>query len=229
MTIDTKQRILVISPHPDDEAIGCGGLIMLAHAKKLPVHVLYMSVGSSRQFLTGKTSAKTRIPEIKKAAKFGSFTYTIAFRGKAFMRLDALPQKSLIEPIEDCIQSFKPTIVTFPHIDSYDQDHRASALATITALRPLPQGLRHQPSLVLSYAEPYDWDIKEGFHPNFYLDISLIMEEKILLLKKHLSQMRKDPFPRSPENLLRLSGFWGSQIGTKYAEAYKVVKQTVSI
>lgn len=219
-----KQRILVISPHPDDEAIGCGGLIMLSRAKKWPVHILYMSVGTSRQFVTGKTNAKTRIPEIKQAAKFGAFTYTIGFRGKAFMRLDALPQKTLIEQIENSIQAFKPTVVTLPHIDSYDQDHRATATAAITALRPLPPKVRHQPSLVLSYAEPYDWDIKEGFHPNFYIDISEFMEQKIALLKKHASQMRNDPFPRSVENLTRLAGFWGTQISTTYAEAYKVLK-----
>lgn len=222
-------KILIISPHPDDEAIGCGGLIMKAAASKLPVHVLYMSVGSSRQLVTGSTSAKTRIPEIKKTAKFGKFSYTIALRGKAFMRLDALPQKTLIEYIEDAITMFKPTIVTLPAIGSYDQDHRAVATAAITALRPIPPTIRHQPNLILSYKEPYDWEIDQGSHPNYYIDISDVFDKKIKLLQNHASQMRNDPFPRSLENLTRLAGFWGSQIGVRYGEAYTLLKGTLTL
>ncbi|MDB5818987.1 MAG: family deacetylase [Rhizobacter sp.] len=37
---------LVIAPHPDDESIGCGGLIARLRAAEVPVHVVLMSDGA---------------------------------------------------------------------------------------------------------------------------------------------------------------------------------------
>jgi LmbE family N-acetylglucosaminyl deacetylase len=219
-----RKKILIISPHPDDEAICCGGLIMLARKYQTDVFVYYISVGPSRQFLTGKTTASTRIPEIKKAAQFGGFKYKIAFQGKQFMRLDSLPQKDIIEPIEDITQNFKPDIVCTPFRNSFDQDHRAIAVACMTAYRPLPSNLRHQPNMILECEEPYSWSVGQHFTPNLYFDISDVFEKKIDLLKRHASQLRQDPFPRSPQNLKRLAGLRGCEIGAKYAEGYRLLK-----
>lgn len=219
-----KKRVLIVSPHPDDEAISCGGLIMLAKQQKAIVYVLYVAVGESRQFLTGKTSANTRIPEINKASKYGNFKYKIIFQGKEFMRLDSLPQKELIEAIEDTLEKFKPDLVCIPYRFSFDQDHRAVAAACITATRPIPKNLRHQPAIIVEAEEPYSWTTSNIFHPNLYFDISDVFEEKIKLLKCHITQVRKDPFPRSPENLKRLAGIRGSEISTKYAESYNLLR-----
>ena len=219
-----NKTILIISPHPDDEAIGCGGLIAKAKGNKSDVFVLYICVGSSRQFVTGKTSAADRLPEIKHAAQFGNFKYKIAYQGKAFMRLDTIPQKDLIEIIEDVTEKVKPEIVCLPFRHSYDQDHRAVATAAITAYRTLPRTIRHQPKMILEYEEPYTWTTDTLFHPNMYLDISDIFNEKMKLLNCHASQMRRDPFSRSPENLERLAGIRGCEIGTKYAESYRILR-----
>lgn len=223
MVIDNK-NILIIAPHPDDEAICSGGLIMLAKKKNAKVYVLYMAVGQSRQFLTGQTDANERLPEIKKAAEFGNFEYSIAFQGTEFMRLDASPQKELIEVIEDTTKKFKPHIVSIPFRNSFDQDHRAVSQACITAFRPLPTSLHHQPSIILEAEEPYTWSAENPFTPNFYIDISDTFDEKIELLQCHTTQLREDPFPRSPENLKRLAGLRGSEISTQYAEAYHLIK-----
>lgn len=38
---------LVIAPHPDDEAFGCGGVIALRRERGLPVHIAYLTDGSA--------------------------------------------------------------------------------------------------------------------------------------------------------------------------------------
>lgn len=222
------KRILVIAPHPDDEAICCGGLIMLAKKQQADVFVLYGSIGNSRQVITGKTDAKTRLAEVGQAAKYGNFTYKIMFQGKEFMRLDTVAQKELIEAIEDIVVRFKPDIVCFPYRDSFDQDHRAVATASITALRPLPKNVRHQPNVILESEEPYTWSTNGSFRPNFYLDITSVFDEKIKLLQCHKTQFRQDPFPRSPENLRRLAGMRGCEASVQYAEGYSLLKQVIS-
>lgn len=218
------KKIFIIAPHPDDEAICNGGLIMLAKKQKAKVHVMYMAIGKSRQFLTGQTNENLRIPEMKDASKFGKFSYTIAYIGDPFMRLDTVPQKDLIEKIEDESEKFKPDLVVIPFRYGFDQDHRAAALACITAFRSTPKNLRHQPTIILECEEPYLWTTNQPTAPNLYFDISDVFEEKIKLLKCHKTQLRDDPFSRSPDNLRRIAGIRGCEISTKYAEGYNLLR-----
>lgn len=74
------KKILIISPHPDDEAIDCGGLVMKAKKEGGQVFVLYMATGGSRQFTTGKGETKEdqRTLEAHKAAKYGGFNHGLS-------------------------------------------------------------------------------------------------------------------------------------------------------
>lgn len=216
-----NKRILVIAPHPDDEMICAGGLIAKATRESSEVFVLYMAVGSCRQLVTGKTDEKTRIEETVKVSEFLNFKFKFQFVGDEFMKLDSLPQKSLIDPIEDTIQAFKPEIVVIPYQHSFDQDHRAVFLSALTALRPIPKEIRHFVKTVLEWEEPCSWGTGPAFKPNFYV----ALDEELLNLKLkglsfHKSQLRDEPFTRSPENLTRLAKLRGGEIGRAYAEAY---------
>ncbi len=42
-------RILVLAPHPDDEVIGCAGVIQRALSMKLPIHITFLTYGDSNQ------------------------------------------------------------------------------------------------------------------------------------------------------------------------------------
>ena len=219
-----NKKILIISPHPDDEIIGCGGLI--AHAKIINSNtsVLYITVGSSRQLVTGKTDFETRNSEIKNVSEYGNFNYKILFKNKYFVELDTLPQKKLIDLIEDYIEEKKPDIVFIPLGDSYNQDHRATFNASITALRPAPVSVRHMVKNIFVYEEPYSWSLNNSFKPNFYLNTEEVEDEKIKLMKLHLTQNREFPFARSKENLIARMRIRGSECGLKSAEAYQLLR-----
>lgn len=216
-----SNKILIVSSHPDDEAINSGGLIMKAKQQGDHVMVLYMSTGGSRQFTNGETKEEDRLEEAKRASLYGDFKYLIGFQGTS-TKVDTLPQKQLIECIENVVKLFKPEIVVIPYINSYAQDHRAVAEACIAAFRPMPTKLHHQPKMILEIEEATRWPIASN--PNFYVDISDVMEEKIQLYKCHKTQEVKEPHPRSYENLRRLAGLRGTEIGVKYAEAYTLLR-----
>lgn len=219
--IDLKdKRILIISPHPDDEAICAGGLIMRAKKEKAKVFVLFMATGNSRQFINGKTTKQIRSKEAEAASEYGNFDYSIAFTSAATI-LDTIPQKEMIEAIENMVDEFKPEIVIIPYRNSYNQDHRAVAEACITAFRPMPHSLHHQTNIILEMEEPYGWTT--GLVPNFYVEINI--EEKILLYYCHNTQIPENPrHPRSSENLVTLSMLRGTNIDVQYAEAYKLIR-----
>lgn len=215
------KKILIVSPHPDDEAICCGGLIMKAKKEGAEVFVLYVSTGTSRQFQNGKTYEAQRADEARRASKYGGFKYDIGFMDTS-TKVDMMPQKTLIEYIENMTDEFKPDIVVIPNLGSYSQDHRAVATASISAFRPIPHNFHHQPTMILEMEEPCSWP--NAFNPNFYVDITDSFVEKIELYQCHKSQVTEEPQYRSPENLERLAGFRGSEIGVTYAEAYKLLK-----
>lgn len=215
------KRILIVAPHPDDEALDSGGLIMRAKKERAFVLVLFMSTGGSRQFVNGFTTGLDRINEAKEASKYGGFIYRIGFVDTS-TKVDTMPQKSLIEFIEDYVKDYVPDIVVIPSRDSYSQDHRAVATAAISALRPIPSAIHHQAKMILEVEEPTSWP--NASNPNLYIDISEVMEEKLELYKKHKTQVVEDPYNRSCENLKRLAGLRGSEIGVKYAEAYTLLK-----
>lgn len=45
-----EDRVLVLAPHPDDEAIACGGIIQEAVAKGIPVKIVFFTYGDNNQW-----------------------------------------------------------------------------------------------------------------------------------------------------------------------------------
>lgn len=222
--IGPESRILVVSPHPDDEIISCGGLIELARVRAATVHVTYVVVGSSRQLVTGGTSAEPRKAEMAAVSREAGFSYDLLYEGEEFLRLDTLPQVELVNRIEDRIQSYQPDIVVVPPATSYDQDHRAVYNACMTALRPIPTEVRHFVPVVLMCEEPYSWGSAEHPRVNFYIDLTGLEPAKAAYMKLHATQDRQEPFSRSGPNLTRLLRLRGAEIGRSAAEAYVLLR-----
>ena len=69
--VDRLGPTLVVAPHPDDESIGCGGLIALLCERGVPVSVILLSDGSgshpnSRRFAAAARCA-LRLAEMRQA------------------------------------------------------------------------------------------------------------------------------------------------------------------
>ena len=118
-----KQTLLVIAPHPDDEILGCGGLIKKIKDAGGKVYVLFLTVGDTHDFSNkGLSTGKERQKEIEKVAKFLKFDdYYLAFGGNDHhLKLDLWGQKALMDMIERgssvSLEKVKPTIVAFPFV-----------------------------------------------------------------------------------------------------------------
>jgi len=45
ITLDATDRLLILAPHPDDEVLGCGGVIQQAVALGLPLRIVFLTYG----------------------------------------------------------------------------------------------------------------------------------------------------------------------------------------
>ena len=75
LRLTPSDRILIVAPHPDDEVIGCGGIIQRAVEMRLPLRVVFLTHGDNNEFsflLYGKhpvfvPAAVRRMGEIRHA------------------------------------------------------------------------------------------------------------------------------------------------------------------
>ena len=49
LALSTNDRVLVMAPHPDDESLGCGGIIQTAVERHIPVRVVFFTYGDNNQ------------------------------------------------------------------------------------------------------------------------------------------------------------------------------------
>lgn len=234
MTIDwAKERILILAPHPDDETLGCGGLMSKAKAAGAEVYVQFMTVGDTEEFSpAGISTAEERHGEIKQVADFYQWDgWHIALPGDEYhLKLDNRPRFELANVIERdsplSIAELKPTIVIAPHRTSYNQDHQVTAEAAHTALRPSNSDLRHHPRLVLAYEEAADqWRYDTAPPTNFLVALEQRhVDEKIAAMRLYGSQIHEHPHTRSELTLRSLAALRGMQGGVALAEGFHTLR-----
>lgn len=224
-----KQKLLVISPHPDDEVLGCGGLIKRIKDEGGQVYVIYLTVGTTKDHSeNGGSTIQERQKEIERVAKFLKYDdYRIAFLGNNFhLRLDQIPKKDLISEIENganiSLNKTMPTIVTTPQHLDYNQDHNSCTQAVFAATRPMPDELKSLQEIVLGFESVPTADWWSAPH-NTNLSVDLTdndLETKLSALSIYKSQVRSGYHPRSLRSMRNLAYFRGMQVGKKAAEAF---------
>lgn len=227
-----SKTALVIAPHPDDEVFGCGGLIHRIKADGGKVYVLFMTVGTTRDFSSkGESTADERIADIEQVARTLNFDgYKIALPGNDYhLQLDAAPQKELIHVIERgediSLESVRPDIVLTPSESDYNQDHRAVSNATMTAVRPASQKYKSFQPLVLSYELPYQqWNIADSLStPGLFVKLGQEdIDAKVAALENYKSQLKSPESPLSVHGVRTLASYRGLQCGSIAAEAYHI-------
>jgi N-acetylglucosamine malate deacetylase 1 len=223
-------KVLVVAPHPDDEVFGCGGFIHRVKREGGKVYVLFMTVGTTKDFSRrGISTSRERLRELEHVAKYLDFdNYKIAFPGDSYhLRLDMIPQKDLVNEIERgegiSLEAIQPTIVVRHPTHDYNQDHRAVASAVITATRPASPSLKSLQRIILTAEMPTDsWTHEETLAPpNFFVTLDADdLHAKVKALRLYASQMKHGSNLLSERAVNSLAQLRGMQSGGSFAEAF---------
>lgn len=218
-----KENILIVAPHPDDEVLGCGGILKKYSARGAGVFVLIITRGKPEKYSDDKIK-KVR-SEALTAHKILGVTET-RFLDFPAPDLDRVSLADISEAIFSIITEFKIDTLFLPHRGDIHHDHNIVFKAGLVASRPVNE---YSVKRIYSYetlsetewAAPY---CDEAFIPTYFVDISQEIDDKMKAFSSFKSQIRSFPSSRSLENIEALSKFRGATVGIERAEAFMVIR-----
>lgn len=215
-------RVLVVSPHADDEVLGCGGMVLRRTQAGDEVDIVVGSISTVRAGDKIKSTASNRNSELAEAARrLGANPPTVLF-DNVENQLDTLPMLDIISALDRTLSEKEYDQVFLPY-PSHHQDHRVLYEAGYSALRE--KGGGHYPSMIALYEYPYvGWTPTEFHGGRYYVDITDQLEAKLHALSAYESQIFPAPHPTSLESTRTLAAMRGMECGRRYAELFYVTK-----
>lgn len=217
-----SRNYLFVVAHSDDELLGCGATIQKLVADGHHVSVCCMTHDApTREANIYQTMLEThRVLGIENSLSGISTA----------MELCKHDRHGLVSFIEDAIRATKPDVIVTHSNNDLHKDHVITSELTLEAMR-LPQRLIENVKPikeVLMFEIPCStaWGIKP-FEPNKFIDVTeKQLQKKIELTEMYENVIRRNPHPRSKDNIMALARVRGCQGGFDFAEAYRTVYST---
>lgn len=223
-------KSLIIAAHPDDDILGCAGLIS-KYRNSVEFRVIFIAEGSSCRFILSETPEHLIQEAINERNSFGIKALKLLgindyqFYNLPCGRLDQIPILEINKIIESEIRIFKPDTVYTHSFEDTNNDHIIVHRATQMATRP---GSNFFVNTVFAYEvlSSSEWRFTHTFSPNYFEVLSENdVKNKWLSLKEYESEIKEFPYPRSEDGIISLSKYRGMQCGHKYAEAFHLIRK----
>lgn len=215
-------HVLVVFPHPDDEAFGAAGTIALATQKGIPVTYVCGTLGEMGRnmgrplFANRETLPEIRKRELQEVCRVLGIE-DLRMLGLRDKTLEFLDQEEFANKIKAIIDEVKPTYIITHHPKyAVHPDHNAMGAATIRAVSMIP---KEQRPVVLVHAFSNNCREMIG-EPDVVIDVEQVKETKVAALQAHRSQLEgmigsidREDLINSPlvSRLLTIEEFWTYQ------------------
>jgi len=188
---------LIIAPHPDDESLGCGGLIALLAQAKQPVHIAVISDGSASH-----PGSIAYPPDVLRRLRESETICAARLLGVEPCHVTFLRIKDTLVPhpgsndfhdavdaVRRLIDRVKPDTIVLPWRRDPHSDHRATWHTCMHAVRPVKSRPRtiEYPVWIWDLGVPSDAPAA-GEMTGWRLDVSNVLEQKRAAIHAHRSQ-----------------------------------------
>lgn len=188
--MEKEHHVLVVFPHPDDEAFGVSGTIASHIKNGTPVTYACLTLGEMGRnlgnppFATRESLPKVRKAELEAAAKAMGIT-DLRMMGYRDKTLEFENDQALANMVFGLIEELNPSLViTFYPGYSVHPDHEATGRAVVRAVRRLP--IEKRPKLhCVAFSKGHEAEIGPA---DIVHDVSDAWEQKLGALKAHISQ-----------------------------------------
>jgi LmbE family N-acetylglucosaminyl deacetylase len=203
-------NVLVIAPHPDDEAIGCGGAVCRHAAAGDRVTTVYLTSGElGLKRLPREKAWEIREAEARRAAKI------LGISSVEFLRLpDWMAGEQVAEGARrllPVLQRERPALIYLPHPSEWHPDHRAA----LPILRAAARRIRTA-TATLELRGYEVWTPVSEFH--HVVDITEVLPRKLRALRAHRSQAAEFDYVRAVRGLNQFRGELAGKC--RYAEVF---------
>lgn len=218
------KKIIVISAHPDDEVIGVGGTLLKHKTAGDEIYWLITTNVFEKQGFS-KDRVESRQKEIESVAN--------RLGVKKVFKLDyptmSLSTSSIVKMVPEISKVFsevQPEIIYCLNRSDAHSDHRITFDAVVSCTKSFryPYIKRVLMYECISETEFAPNLPEKVFMPNYYVDISDFLKEKLEIMSIYESELEEHPFPRSLRNLEALATFRGASVGVEYAESFQLIK-----
>jgi LmbE family N-acetylglucosaminyl deacetylase len=204
---------MVIAPHPDDEALGCGGAVCLHRRNSADVRVVFLTSGE--RGIPGTLEEDARRIREAEAADAGQ---VLDVGQIAFLRLPDLDVAGQIghgaEQLGQILREYRPHFVYLPHPDDGHVDHQAClplVRAALSGQAELPELRLYE---VWSPMTTHDWAE----------DITPCFRQKLRAVRCYRSQLVNFRYDRAVQGLNRYRGCLAAC--SRYAEVFRYASPT---
>lgn len=214
------KRVLAMGAHPDDMELEAGGALAKFAKNGHEVYLLILTAGGytdaygrdyTNDQLQSEAKKASEILGVKEVIFFDNHTTELPSSGEIIRRVDKIVDK------------LHPDIFISHHPFDSHQDHKAAAEIMFAVSR---QG---RVKNVLSAAPlPYRPNVF-AFRPQFYVDITKHIEDKLDSIRAYKSQYKKFGGEILIDNVKAMAKTFGWAMGYEYADCFEVIKMDASL
>jgi LmbE family N-acetylglucosaminyl deacetylase len=209
------RRLMVLAPHPDDESIGCGGLIAKWIEDGRSASIVFLSDGSrGAKAEVDKASAGEALASLRRREALEAIQRLggaeAVFLGLQDGALSA-NEVPLSEHLRKQVSGWHPDVIALPYVTDRHPDHTAVAPALLRALDGLDP--RTRPTTFLCY------EIWSPLQAVIVVDVTAQADRKVAAINAHSSQTEQRNYAESALGLNRYRACSGLIAG-RYAEAF---------
>ena len=214
-------NIMIFSPHPDDDIIGCGGTIAAHVRQGDQVTIVYLTSGEAGSLDIGQNNLRMcREQEAQQAAQ------CLGVHNLVFLRypdgyLDF--SRELLKSLVSLVREKTPDTAYLPHQHESPRDHRITHELCM-------EGIRRAGGPWFQDCGTTPWNVNHIFayevwtplmSPNFYNDITSSLDSKIKALRCHTSQIAVIPYDEAATCLNRYRGILSGK--GHYCESFQII------